>query len=156
VRATEIETFERASVIIPNSELISGVVKNWTHGNTNGRIIVKVGVAYDADPDEVRDILMACACDHPQVLQMPVPRVFLASFGENALEFELRCVVSNVDYGMIVKSDLHFAILHRLRQARIAIPHPQRDVRILRARRDAAAGTAGTVPDAGAADPQGA
>jgi potassium efflux system protein len=128
VRATEIETFERASVIIPNSELISGVVKNWTHGNTNGRIIVKVGVAYDADPDEVRDILMACACDHPQVLQAPVPRVFLAGFGESALDFELRCVVSNVDYGLIVKSDLHFAILHRFRQAGIAIPYPRREV----------------------------
>jgi small-conductance mechanosensitive channel len=151
VRATEIETFERASVIIPNSELISGVVKNWTHGNTNGRIMVKVGVAYDADPDAVRDILMACACDHPQVLQMPVPRVFLASFGDSALNFELRCFVANVDYGLIVRSDLHFAILHRLRQARIAIPYPQREVRLLRDPADAAVQT----QDAGAADPHG-
>jgi potassium efflux system protein len=131
VRATEIETFERASVIIPNSELISGVVKNWTHANTNSRIIAKVGVSYDADPDQVRDILMACACDHPQVLQQPAPTVFLTNFGASALEFELRCVVTNVDYGVAVKSDLHFAILHRFRAAGIVIPYPQQEVRLL-------------------------
>jgi small-conductance mechanosensitive channel len=130
VRATEIETYERASVIIPNSELITGVVKNWTHANTTGRIIVKVGVAYDSDPDEVRDILMACACDHPQLLQTPPPRVLLTGFGDSALEFELRCVVANVDYGLTVKSDLHFAILHRFRKAGIEIPFPQREVRV--------------------------
>jgi small-conductance mechanosensitive channel len=131
VRATEIETFERASVIIPNSELISGVVKNWTHGNTNGRIIVKVAVPYEVDADAVRDLLMGCACDHPQVLQAPVPRVFLVAFGDNGLEFELRCVVSNVDYGLIVKSDLHFAILQRLRRAGISVPYPQREIRLI-------------------------
>jgi small-conductance mechanosensitive channel len=130
VRATEIETFERASVIIPNSELISGVVKTWTHGNTNGRIIVKIAVPYDVDADEVRDLLMGCACDHPQVLEAPVPRVFLVAFGDSGLEFELRCVVSNVDYGLIVKSDLHFAILQRLRRAGISVPYPQREIRL--------------------------
>jgi potassium efflux system protein len=131
VRATEIETFERASVIIPNSELVGGVVKNWTHANTNGRIIVKVSVAYTADPDEVRDVLMACACTHPQVLQMPAPNVFLVLFGPSTLDFELRCVVSNVDYGLTVKSDLHFAILQRFRAAGIELTYPRQDVRLL-------------------------
>ena len=59
VRATEIETFDRASVIIPNQEFITGVVKNWTHGNTVGRIIVKVRVAYDSDLQKVRETLLA-------------------------------------------------------------------------------------------------
>ena len=130
VRATEIETFERASVIIPNSELITGVVKNWTHANTTGRITIKVGTPYDCDPDQVRDLLMACACDHPQVLQTPAPRVLLMAFGDSALEFELRCVVANVDYGLVVKSDLHFAILHRLRKAGIEIPVPTFGVQV--------------------------
>jgi potassium efflux system protein len=131
VRATEIETFDRASVIVPNSELVTGVVKNWTHANTLGRITVKVGVAYDSDVDEVRDILMSVACDHPQVLQTPAPSVFLLAFGDNALEFELRCIVSNVQYALVVKSDLHFAVLHRFRKAGIEIPYPQREVRVL-------------------------
>src|SRR6202040_1029442 len=74
VRATEIETFERASVIIPNSELITGVVKNWTHANTMGRIILKIGVDYASDPEQVRDLLLACANEHPQVVDVPPPR----------------------------------------------------------------------------------
>jgi small-conductance mechanosensitive channel len=130
VRATEIETFERASVIIPNSELITGVVKNWTHANTLGRIIVKVGVGYDSDADEVRAILLSVAQEHPQILQSPGPQVYLANFGDSALEFELRCVVANVQEGLVTKSDLHMAILRRFRAAGITIPYPQREVSI--------------------------
>jgi small-conductance mechanosensitive channel len=132
VRATEIETYDRASVIIPNSELITGVVKNWTHANTMGRIVIKVGVAYDCDPDQVRDILMALANEHPQVLKNPPARAFLTTFGDSALDFELRCVVANVDNGLAVKSDLHYAILKRFREAGIEIPYPQREVRMRR------------------------
>ncbi|HSI41415.1 MAG TPA: DUF3772 domain-containing protein [Xanthobacteraceae bacterium] len=122
VRATEIETYDRAMVLIPNSELITGMVKNFTHANTTGRVIVAVSIAYDADLDAVRDILIGCACDHPQVVQSPPPRVFLVKFGESALHFELRCVVANVDYSLTVKSDLHFSVLEQLRNAHIGVP----------------------------------
>ena len=123
VRATEIETFDRAAVLIPNSDLITGMVKNFTHANTTGRVIVAVNVAYDADADQVRDILIGCACDHPQVLRSPPPRVFLMAFGDSYLKFELRCVVANVDYALTVKSDLHFAVLDRMKAAKIGIPY---------------------------------
>ncbi len=122
VRATEIETFDRAMVLIPNSDLITGMVKNFTHANTTGRVIVNVNVHYDADPEQVRDLLVDCACDHPQVLRSPPPRVFLMKFGDAALQFELRCVVANVDYALTVKSDLHFAVFDRLKAANIGIP----------------------------------
>ncbi len=128
VRATEIETFDRASVIIPNSELITGVVKNWTHANTLGRIVIKVGVAYDSDPDQVRDVLIEIAKTHPQIVQAPSPTALLVAFGDTALEFELRCIVTNVESGSSVKSDLHFAIVKRFRQAGITIPYPKPDV----------------------------
>ena len=131
VRATEIETFERASVIIPNSELITGVVKNWTHANTMGRITLKLGVGYDSDPEQVRDLMLECADEHPQVVDVPPPRALLLNFGDSALEFELRCVVADFDRSLIVKSDLYFAILKRLRTAGISIPFPQREVRLL-------------------------
>jgi small-conductance mechanosensitive channel len=122
VRATEIETFDRAMVLIPNSDLITGMVKNFTHANTTGRVIVNVNVHYDVDPEQVRDLLVDCACDHPQVLRSPPPRVFLMKFGDAALQFELRCVVANVDYALTVKSDLHFAVFDRLKAANIGIP----------------------------------
>ncbi|MFG1431649.1 DUF3772 domain-containing protein [Xanthobacter sp. V2C-8] len=121
VRSTEIETFDRASVIVPNSDLITGMVKNWTHANTTGRIIVTLNVSYDADAEEVRDILVGCACTHPQVMKSPPPRVFLTKFIEGGMVFELRCVVANVDYSLTVKSDLHFQILSRFRAAGIGM-----------------------------------
>jgi small-conductance mechanosensitive channel len=131
VRATEIETFDRASVIIPNSELITGVVKNWTHANMLGRVVVKVGVAYDSDPEQVRDVLLACARAHPLVLQTPEPAVLLAAFGDDALQFEMYCGIANLTKSGNVKSDLHFEILKRFRAAGIAIPFPQREVRLV-------------------------
>ena len=119
VRATEIETFDRASVIIPNSEFITGVVKNWTRANRLGRIVVKVGVGYESDPVQVRDILTDIANAHPQVVQTPPPAAYLVAFGETALEFELRCVVAEVEKGLSVRSDLHYAIIQKFREAAI-------------------------------------
>jgi small-conductance mechanosensitive channel len=130
VRATEIETFERAMVIVPNSELITGIVKNWTHTNTLGRVIVKIGVGYDSDPAQVRDLLLGIAQEHAQIVQTPPPRAFFVAFGDSTLDFELRCVIANVENGLAVKSDLHFAILTRFREAAIEIPFPQREIRI--------------------------
>ena len=124
VRATEIETFERASVIIPNAEFITGAVKNWTHANTTGRIIIKVGVSYDCDPDQVCTILLACAADNARVLKQPPPRALLLGFGDFSLEFELRAFVGHVDDGLLVRSDLHLEILRRFRAAGIEIPAP--------------------------------
>ncbi|OYX09220.1 MAG: mechanosensitive ion channel protein MscS, partial [Rhizobiales bacterium 32-66-8] len=121
VRSTEIETFERSTVIVPNSDLITGMVKNFTHSNTTGRVIVAINATYDADLEEVRDILVSCACDHPQVLQSPPPRVFISKLLDAGIVFELRCVVANVDYALTVKSDLHFSILSRFRKAGVGL-----------------------------------
>ncbi|MFG1479939.1 DUF3772 domain-containing protein [Xanthobacter sp. V4C-4] len=146
VRSTEIETFDRASVIVPNTDLITGMVKNWTHANTTGRVIVSVNVAYDADPEKVRDILVGCACIHPQVLQSPPPRVFLTKFVEGGMVFELRCVVANVDYSLTVKSDLHFQLLARFREAGIGMA-VQPWAALTRAPADLVPPRAGPLPD---------
>lgn len=130
VRATQIETFDRATVIVPNSDLISGVVKNWMHANMTGRIRVPVGVAYDSDPDQVREILLKCAEEHPAVLREPAPRVYFQDFGSSSLDFELRAYIGNVDAGLTVRSDLRFAILKALRAAGVEIPFPQQDLHL--------------------------
>lgn len=122
VRATEIETFDRANVIIPNSDLVSNIVKNWTHANTSGRTALKIGVSYGTDPEQVREILLDTVTQHPQVLKTPEPRVLLLGLGATALEFELRCIITNIDFVATVRSDLYFAILRSFRTAGIEVP----------------------------------
>jgi small-conductance mechanosensitive channel len=124
VRATEIETFERASVIIPNAEFITSAVKNWTHANTTGRIIIKVKLPYSTDPELVCETLLASASEHPRVLKQPPPRALLLGFGDTALEFELRAVVGHVDDGLVTRSDLHLDILRRFHDAGIKMTAP--------------------------------
>jgi potassium-dependent mechanosensitive channel len=130
VRATEIETFDRASLIIPNSELITGRVLNWTHRNSLGRVTLRVGVAYDADPDQVIAILQKCADDHPQVLRSPHPRAVFDAFGASALDFSLLLHLSDISQAMGVQSELRTAILKALRAAHIEIPFHQVDVNL--------------------------
>ena len=128
VRATEIETFRRASVIIPNSELLSGAVINWTHRDKYGRVDIKVGVAYGSDTGKVRDIMLACAREHGQVLSWPAAHVLFTEFGDSALQFELRVFIGDVEQRSFVASDLHFAIDDAFRKAGIEMPFPQREV----------------------------
>lgn len=127
-RATELETFQRASVIIPNAELISTAVVNMTYQDRYARIEVLIGVDYDSDPDAVRDILLQCATEHAAVLGHPSPNVLLQDFADSALLFELRCYISEATGKAAVASDLRFAILRALRAAGIGIPFPQRVV----------------------------
>ena len=145
VRATEIETFDRASVLIPNQQFITEVVKNWTHANTVGRVIIKVGVSYSSDADKVRDVLIQVAEDHPLVLESPPPRALLLNFGDSSLDFELRAYIGNVDNSFMIKSDLNFAVLRRFREAGIEIPFPQRDLHIRSGLHPAPAGAETTV-----------
>ena len=131
VRSTEVETFDRASVIIPNSELITSAVTNWTHKNQIARITVKVGVAYDSDAEKVRELLIAEAKRHPRIMKDPEPVVFFMNFGDSALNMELRCIVDSANVMLATKSDLHFAILKAFRENGIEIPFPQQDMRII-------------------------
>jgi small-conductance mechanosensitive channel len=130
VRATEIETFDKASVIIPNSELITGVVKNWTHANTLGRINIRINVAYDADPEQVIEVLKACVTGHPAVLKQPPPAVLLTEFGATALTFDIFCIVPNLSDRGGIKSEIQIAILKAFRAAGIELSPPQ-DVRLV-------------------------
>jgi small-conductance mechanosensitive channel len=130
VRATEIETFDRASLIVPNSELITGRVLNWTHRDSLGAVNVKVGVGYDSDPEQVLAILKKCADDHLDVLRTPAPAAFFENFGDSALMFNLRISLPDIGKAGTVQSDLRIAILRALRAANIEIPFNQVDVNL--------------------------
>ena len=150
VRSTEIETFDRSSYILPNSDLISGAVTNYTHSNTVGRVILPVGVAYGADTRQVERILLEAAKDHPMLLSSPPPTAYFMNFGADALEFELRCYLRDVNWVLSVRSDLNFKIEEMMREAGIEIPFAQRDLHLRNVGELAAAlkGDAGDAPEA--------
>jgi small-conductance mechanosensitive channel len=130
VRSTEIETFDRSSVIIPNAELIQGRVKNWTLHDPVGRVRVQVGIDYSADPIKAREIMLDLAGHHPAVLKTPPPHVGFDSFGPSAIELSLRVFVPDVNSGGGVRTDLAFQILQSFRSAGITMPFPQTDVHL--------------------------
>jgi small-conductance mechanosensitive channel len=130
VRATEIETFDRAHIIIPNSELITGTVRNWTLRGRLGRAEIVIGVAYDSDPDEVQAILLRLANAHEEVVEYPAPYVIFKDFGASSLDFVLRIYLRDINRSLRVRSQLRFAILRELRAAGVEIPFPQRDINL--------------------------
>lgn len=123
VRATEIETFDRASVIVPNSELISAAVTNWTLRNALGRITVKVRVAYSADPDRVLGVLTEVAKANTLILQYPEPLITLDNLGNDGFDFSVRVLVADINKSLKAQTTLRAEIVKAFRAAGIAIPH---------------------------------
>lgn len=147
VRSTEIETFDRASYIIPNSDLIAGAVLNWTHSDKTGRVRAPVGVAYGTDARKVERILLEIAAAHKMVLSSPAPSAYFMRFGADALEFELRVYLRDVNWMLSVASDLNFAIAERFAAEGIEIPYAQRDITIRNAGELGQALRTGGAPD---------
>jgi potassium efflux system protein len=130
VRATELQTFQRSSVIIPNSELLSSSVVNWTHKDTLARVDIAVGVSYGSDIELVRDTLLECARKHRNCIAAPEPFVLFLNFGDSALEFDLRFYVARADEMFRTGSEVRFSIVHAFREKGIEIPFPQRDIHV--------------------------
>ena len=124
-RSTEIETFDRATLIVPNATLVSGLVKNRVHNDRVGQTIVTIHVDFDSDVEKVRDLLIAAARAQDSVLSIPAPMVLFSDFGDWALKFQLICFVEEVEAADRTRSDINFDVLRRLREANIRIPYPR-------------------------------
>jgi small-conductance mechanosensitive channel len=132
LRSTLVQTRDRADMIVPNTDLITNQVTNWTLTSRHAERMIKVGVAYGSDVALVMRTLKECALAHPGVMKSPEPRVLFQNFGDSSLDFELEVVIVivDVDDNEQIESDLRQEIDRRFRQAGIEIPFPQRDLHV--------------------------
>jgi potassium-dependent mechanosensitive channel len=129
-RATTIIDWDNREIVVPNKTFITERLINWTLSDTITRVILPVGVSYDADVDLVMRSLEEIAREHPLVLDEPPPNVLFLKFGDSALSFELRVYVSQLRERMTTISDLHRAIIRVFRERGIEIAYPQMDLHV--------------------------
>jgi potassium-dependent mechanosensitive channel len=130
LRATIIQTFDNAEIVVPNSDLITGQVTNWTLAERKVRVRVPVGVAYGTDIAKVLEILLACGNANPMVLSNPPAKAFFLAFGASSLDFELRVWILEYLDKIQVLSDLNQDIENEFSMNNVEIPFPQTDLHL--------------------------
>ena len=129
IRRSTVRTFDGAEVIIPNANLTSNQLTNWTLSDKQKRLDIRIGVSYGSNPLEVKQILKEVAEQHPLVLNMPAPKVLFNEFNDSAINFRLLCWVS-LENGIQVKSDLYTGIFEAFEKHEVEIPFPQMDIHV--------------------------
>ncbi|KHK03871.1 mechanosensitive ion channel domain-containing protein [Desulfovibrio sp. TomC] len=130
IRNTEVLTNENATVFVPNSELVSGKITNWSHTDPSVRRDISVGVAYGSDTAKVRQLLLAAAAECPAVMTTPPPAVLHWDFGASTLDFRLRIWLVDVAGAVTAMSLVREAIDRLFRGAGIEIAYPQADLHL--------------------------
>jgi len=134
-RASSVRTWQGADIIIPNAQFITAKVTNWTFRDRLRRVDLPVSVAYASDPKEVIELLVGVARAHPQILAYPVPLCIFTSYGDSAINFELRVWIdlgADLTNAPQIRSDLNAAVYDAVTAAGMSFPFPQREVRLLR------------------------
>lgn len=131
IRASIVRTRQGAEIIVPNSQLISEQVTNWTFSDRRRRIDLPVGVNYAAEPQKVIEVIEAVAAAHTKVLNDPQPRGLFVGFGESSIDFELRAWTDEFIEWQKIRSELAAAVYDAVRAAGFSFPFPQREVRLL-------------------------
>lgn len=131
LRSTTVVTNDNISIIVPNNDLVTQPVTNWSHDDPKVRIRVPVGVAYGTDPEKMRRVLLDVGAAVPGALAAPAPAVYFEGFGDSALNFELAVWTREMSQSpRRFRSDINFAIEKALRENGIEIPFPQRVVHL--------------------------
>ena len=131
VRAVSVLTREGKEHLIPNEDLMTREVENWSYSNKNVRISIPVGVSYSSDMDEVMALLHKACDDVPRVLTHPKPVVWMTEFGDNSVNFEIRCWINDPQGGVgNFKAAVTKRVWDLFKENEIEIPFPQRDVHI--------------------------
>ncbi|HET7688577.1 MAG TPA: mechanosensitive ion channel domain-containing protein [Candidatus Macondimonas sp.] len=130
IRATTILDWDRKELIIPNKSFVTDPVVNWTLSDLTTRVVVPIGIAYGADPQQALTVMETTVRENPLILKDPPPAVLFIGFGDSSLNFELRVFAKNLGDSVAVRHQLHLALERALREAGIEIPFPQRDVHL--------------------------
>lgn len=130
IRATTITTFDRQEYLVPNKDLITGRMINWTLSDRINRLKIEVGIAYGSDLQRATEILLAIAREHPLVMEEPKPDVLFVAFGDNAIILQLRVFYDNLEKRWELGNALGYEIYRRFNEAGIVIAFPQRDVHL--------------------------
>jgi small-conductance mechanosensitive channel len=131
LRSTEIISNDNITTIVPNSNFITNPVTNWSHGDPRVQIRIPIGVAYGTDIDKLKRALTEVAQENADVLKDPACTVYFIAFGDSALNFELGVWTRTMTHSpRRFTSDLNYGIERKLREARIEIPFPQRDLHL--------------------------
>ncbi len=131
IRASTVRTAGGAEIIVPNAQLVTERLTNWTLSDRLRRIDLPVGVNYGAAPKDVLAVLEAAARAHPDVLQTPAPQAYLTGFGDSSINFELRAWTDKCEQWFQIRSELAAAVYDAASAAGLTFPFPQREVRIL-------------------------
>jgi len=131
IRASVVRTFSGAEIIVPNAQLVTERVTNWTLSDRHRRIDLPVGVSYSAHPKKVMEMLEAVARAHHHVLGQPAPQAFFTGFGDSSINFELRAWTDQFDQWFQIRSELATAVYDAGHAAGLSFPFPQREVRLL-------------------------
>jgi len=131
IRASTVRTYHGADIIVPNAQLVTDRVTNWTLSDRRRRIDVPVGVDYGSAPEKVVEVLEAVARGHPQVLKEPPPQAVFMAFGDSSINFELRAWTNQFERWPKIQTELAAGVYAALHGAGMSLPFPQREIRIL-------------------------
>lgn len=131
-RASIVRTYDGSDVIVPNGDIISNQMINWTHSDRKRRLKIDLGVSYNSDPEEVIAILKELTADHPMVESNPAPRPRFLGFGESTLDFQLLFWITDFDNSFGVGTEITIKLHKKLKERGIEIPYPKRDITITR------------------------
>jgi potassium efflux system protein len=130
MRATTLVNFDRQELIIPNKDLITGKLLNWTLSDTTNRIQIRVGLAYGTDTQRACEILESICQAHPNIMKDPALTVSFENFGESSLDVTIRAFLANLEVRLQTIHELHTSIYRELTAAGMEIAFPQRDLHI--------------------------
>jgi potassium efflux system protein len=131
IRATTVTDFDNREVLLPNKSIITENVTNWTLNDAVTRVVIKIGVAYGSDVEQVRDLLMQELKNKKDILTQPAPQVFFLEHGDSSLNFEARVYVEKTEYRLPVTHAINSSFNRVLAEHNISIPFPQRDLHII-------------------------